>query len=40
MSAGCFANGLPIGMQIAEQHWREDLGLRLAHAYEQKRRRV
>ncbi len=27
--------GLPIGMQIAGPHWREDLVLRLAHAYEQ-----
>lgn len=27
-------NGLPIGMQIAGPHWREDLVLRLAHAYE------
>jgi aspartyl-tRNA(Asn)/glutamyl-tRNA(Gln) amidotransferase subunit A len=28
-------NGLPIGLQIAGPHWREDLVLRLAHAYEQ-----
>jgi aspartyl-tRNA(Asn)/glutamyl-tRNA(Gln) amidotransferase subunit A len=28
-------SGLPIGMQIAGPHWREDLVLRLAHAYEQ-----
>jgi|HubBroStandDraft_6_1064221.scaffolds.fasta_scaffold16206_2 aspartyl-tRNA(Asn)/glutamyl-tRNA(Gln) amidotransferase subunit A len=27
--------GLPIGVQIAGPHWREDLVLRLAHAYEQ-----
>ena len=27
--------GLPIGLQIAGLHWREDLVLRLAHAYEQ-----
>jgi aspartyl-tRNA(Asn)/glutamyl-tRNA(Gln) amidotransferase subunit A len=27
-------NGLPIGLQIAGPHWREDLVLRLAHAYE------
>jgi aspartyl-tRNA(Asn)/glutamyl-tRNA(Gln) amidotransferase subunit A len=27
--------GLPIGLQIAGAHWREDLVLRLAHAYEQ-----
>ena len=27
--------GLPIGLQIAGPHWREDLVLRLAHAYEQ-----
>jgi aspartyl-tRNA(Asn)/glutamyl-tRNA(Gln) amidotransferase subunit A len=26
--------GLPIGLQIAGPHWREDLVLRLAHAYE------
>ena len=28
-------NALPIGLQIAGPHWREDLVLRLAHAYEQ-----
>jgi aspartyl-tRNA(Asn)/glutamyl-tRNA(Gln) amidotransferase subunit A len=28
-------SGLPIGLQIAGPHWREDLVLRLAHAYEQ-----
>jgi len=27
--------GLPLGLQIAGPHWREDLVLRLAHAYEQ-----
>ena len=25
---------LPIGLQIAGSHWREDLVLRLAHAYQ------
>jgi Asp-tRNA(Asn)/Glu-tRNA(Gln) amidotransferase A subunit family amidase len=28
-------DGLPIGLQIAGPHWREDLVLSLAHAYEQ-----
>jgi aspartyl-tRNA(Asn)/glutamyl-tRNA(Gln) amidotransferase subunit A len=28
-------SGLPIGLQIAGPHWREDLVLRLAYAYEQ-----
>ena len=32
---GFTQNGLPIGLQIAGPHWREDLVLRLAHAYEQ-----
>jgi Asp-tRNA(Asn)/Glu-tRNA(Gln) amidotransferase A subunit family amidase len=32
---GCTKRGLPIGLQIAGSHWREDLVLRLAHAYEQ-----
>lgn len=32
---GSTKNGLPIGLQIAGAHWREDLVLRLAHAYEQ-----
>jgi aspartyl-tRNA(Asn)/glutamyl-tRNA(Gln) amidotransferase subunit A len=32
---GFTESGLPIGMQIAGPHWREDLVLRLAHAYEQ-----
>jgi aspartyl-tRNA(Asn)/glutamyl-tRNA(Gln) amidotransferase subunit A len=31
---GFTQSGLPIGMQIAGQHWREDLVLRVAHAYE------
>jgi aspartyl-tRNA(Asn)/glutamyl-tRNA(Gln) amidotransferase subunit A len=32
---GFTERGLPIGLQIAGPHWREDLVLRLAHAYEQ-----
>ena len=32
---GFTKGGLPIGLQIAAPHWREDLVLRLAHAYEQ-----
>jgi Asp-tRNA(Asn)/Glu-tRNA(Gln) amidotransferase A subunit family amidase len=32
---GFTASGLPIGLQIAGPHWREDLVLRVAHAYEQ-----
>ncbi|HXJ91025.1 MAG TPA: amidase [Candidatus Binatia bacterium] len=32
---GFTRSGLPIGMQIAGPHWREDLMLRLAYAYEQ-----
>jgi len=32
---GFTQNGLPIGLQIAGPHWREDLVLRLGHAYEQ-----
>lgn len=32
---GFTATGLPIGLQIAGPHWREDLVLRVAHAYEQ-----
>jgi aspartyl-tRNA(Asn)/glutamyl-tRNA(Gln) amidotransferase subunit A len=32
---GFTKTGLPIGLQIAAPHWREDLLLRLAHAYEQ-----
>jgi len=31
---GFTRSGLPIGLQIAGPHWREDLVLRLAHAYE------
>ena len=31
---GFMQSGLPIGLQIAGPHWREDLVLRLAHAYE------
>lgn len=31
---GFAQSGLPIGMQIAGPHWREDLVLRVAHAYE------
>jgi len=33
--SGFTQSGLPIGLQIAGPHWREDLVLRLAHAYEQ-----
>jgi aspartyl-tRNA(Asn)/glutamyl-tRNA(Gln) amidotransferase subunit A len=32
---GLTQSGLPIGLQIAGPHWREDLVLQLAHAYEQ-----
>jgi aspartyl-tRNA(Asn)/glutamyl-tRNA(Gln) amidotransferase subunit A len=32
---GFTKSGLPIGLQIAGSHWREDLVLRLAYAYEQ-----
>jgi aspartyl-tRNA(Asn)/glutamyl-tRNA(Gln) amidotransferase subunit A len=32
---GFTLGGLPIGLQIAGPHWREDLILQLAHAYEQ-----
>jgi aspartyl-tRNA(Asn)/glutamyl-tRNA(Gln) amidotransferase subunit A len=32
---GFTQGGLPIGLQIAGPHWREDLVLRLAHVYEQ-----
>lgn len=32
---GFTQSGLPIGLQIAGPHWREDLVLRLAHGYEQ-----
>ena len=34
---GFTQSGLPIGLQIAGPHWREDLVLRLAQAYEQLR---
>jgi aspartyl-tRNA(Asn)/glutamyl-tRNA(Gln) amidotransferase subunit A len=37
---GFTQSGLPIGMQVAGAHWREDLVLRVAHAYEQARRTV
>jgi aspartyl-tRNA(Asn)/glutamyl-tRNA(Gln) amidotransferase subunit A len=32
---GSTKNGLPIGLQIAGPHWREDLVLRLAYSFEQ-----
>jgi len=32
---GFTRSGLPIGLQITGPHWREDMVLRLAHAYEQ-----
>jgi aspartyl-tRNA(Asn)/glutamyl-tRNA(Gln) amidotransferase subunit A len=32
---GFTQSGLPIGLQIAGRYWREDLVLRVAHAYEQ-----
>jgi len=32
---GFTSSGLPIGLQIAGPHWREDVVLRVAHAYEQ-----
>jgi aspartyl-tRNA(Asn)/glutamyl-tRNA(Gln) amidotransferase subunit A len=32
---GFTPSGLPIGLQIAGPHWREDVVLRVAHAYEQ-----
>jgi aspartyl-tRNA(Asn)/glutamyl-tRNA(Gln) amidotransferase subunit A len=32
---GATKSGLPVGLQIAGPHWREDLVLRLAYAYEQ-----
>jgi Asp-tRNA(Asn)/Glu-tRNA(Gln) amidotransferase A subunit family amidase len=34
LPCGFTQGGLPIGVQIAGPHWREDLVLRLAHAYE------
>ena len=35
LPCGYTKNGLPVGLQIAGPHWREDLVLRLAQAYEQ-----
>lgn len=35
LPCGFTKSGLPIGLQIAGSHWREDLVLSLAHAYEQ-----
>ena len=35
LPCGFTESGLPIGLQIAAPHWREDLVLRLAYAYEQ-----
>jgi len=35
LPGGFTQSGLPIGLQIAGPHWREDSVLRLAHAYEQ-----
>jgi aspartyl-tRNA(Asn)/glutamyl-tRNA(Gln) amidotransferase subunit A len=35
LPCGFTKSGLPIGLQIAGPHWREDLVLRLAHAYEE-----
>ena len=35
LPCGFTRDGLPIGLQIAGAHWREDLVLRLAYAYEQ-----
>lgn len=34
LPCGFTKSGLPIGLQIVGAHWREDLVLRLAHAYE------
>ena len=34
MPCGFTADGLPIGLQLAAAHWREDLLLQAAHAYE------
>jgi len=34
LPCGFTQSALPIGLQIAGPHWREDLVLRLAHAYE------
>jgi aspartyl-tRNA(Asn)/glutamyl-tRNA(Gln) amidotransferase subunit A len=35
VACGFTKSGLPIGLQIAGPHWRDDLVLRLVHAYEQ-----
>ena len=35
LPCGFTQSGLPIGLQVAGLHWREDLVLRLAHSYEQ-----
>ena len=35
LPCGFTQNGLPIGLQIAGPHWREDMVLRVAYAYEQ-----
>jgi aspartyl-tRNA(Asn)/glutamyl-tRNA(Gln) amidotransferase subunit A len=35
VTCGFTQSGLPVGLQIAGPHWREDLVFRLAHAYEQ-----
>ena len=35
LPCGFTQSGLPVGLQIAGPHWREDLVLRLAYAYEQ-----
>jgi aspartyl-tRNA(Asn)/glutamyl-tRNA(Gln) amidotransferase subunit A len=35
LPCGFTSRGLPIGLQIIGPHWREDLVLQLAHAYEQ-----
>ncbi len=35
LPCGFTQSGLPIGLQIAGPHWREDMVLQLAHAYEQ-----
>jgi len=35
LPCGFTESGLPVGLQIAGPHWREDLVLKLAHAYEQ-----
>jgi aspartyl-tRNA(Asn)/glutamyl-tRNA(Gln) amidotransferase subunit A len=35
LPCGFTQSGLPIGLQIAGPHWREDLVLQLAYSYEQ-----